>query len=62
MSFVAERVTVWMSFGARGSVFGRRWGRVCQNLDIVWRRVCQKQAVVSALTIRLNDHLVGSFL
>jgi len=31
-------------------------------LDIVWGPVRQNQAVVSALTIRLNAHLVGSFL
>jgi hypothetical protein len=48
--------------GPRASEFGRSWGRVCQNLDKVWGRVCQKQVVVSEQTIRLNAHLVGSFL
>ena len=48
--------------GPRASEFGRRCGRVCQNLDILWGPVRQNQAVVSALTIRLNAHLVGSFL
>lgn len=48
--------------GPRASEFGRHWGWACQNLDIVWGPVCQNQAVVSALTIRFNAHLVGSFL